>query len=228
MINKIFFIFFNLVSLIGLAQTAKRSATSCKTCTNAFLTSVTQLKDIKESDACYIFLQSAVERYGMEVAPCNDSTFGGTQTLTTAMAVQMMASSLTNMDQLVKAFLEHVPKEKRGATEEKLKIRGFDMFNHGFKTVSRIKDLKAADCFYKQVQLLLEKFGIDLTNKQGLLAAVKPANGINMAAMLKIVYGLPDLDVSRYAKPIITKSDFVIMLDMVMDEYNEMVAEEAQ
>ena len=70
---------------------------------------------------------------------------------------------------------------------------------------------------------MIEDYKIDITNKAGLLQASKPANGKNAGIMLKQVFGLTNINLSKFTKPTITKSEFVMLLSDALDEYNEML-----
>ena len=196
----------------------------CSECSNYVFTSISQLTDVKETDDCYIHLQSLVERYGINVAACNQTTFGGSQVLTNAALAIMLSSGLERISELKKYAVSEKSEADKIKIEAKIKIKGFDLFKHKYTSVDELKDLKASDCYYQAVQILLEEFKIDITNKTGLLQAGKPANGKNAGLLLKEVFGVTNLDVSKYASATITKAEFSILLNMTLDEYNEMIA----
>ena len=222
--KKIFLILFLSPVFAGFGQSPIAPAAVCSECSNYMFTSISQLKDVKETDACFIHLQSLVERYGINVAACNQTTFGGSQLVTNVALAQMLSSGLQTISELKKAFVSDKSEADKKKIEAKIKLNGFDQFKHQYKSVNKIKDLKASDCYYQAVQILLTEFKIDLTNKAGLLQAAKPANGKNAGLLLKQVFGLTNLELSKYATATITKAEFSILLNMALDNYNEMLA----
>jgi hypothetical protein len=222
--KKLFLILFLSPVLIGFGQSPIVSSAGCIECSDYEFTSISQLKDVKETDACYIHLQSLVERYGIKVAACNETTFGGSQILTNGALAKMLSSGLQTISELKKAFVSEKSEVDKKKIEAKIKLNGFDLFKHQYSSVDKIKDLKASDCYYQAVQILLTEFKIDITDKTGLLQAGKPANGKNAGLLLKEVFGLTDFDVSKYATASITRAEFSILLNMALDEYNEMIA----
>ena len=136
----------------------------------------------------------------------------------------MLSSGLERISELKKYAVSEKSEADKIKIEAKIKLKGFDLFKHKYTSVDELKDLKASDCYYQAVQILLEEFKIDITNKTGLLQAGKPANGKNAGLLLKEVFGVTNLDVSKYASATITKAEFSILLNMTLDEYNEMIA----
>jgi hypothetical protein len=221
--KKLFLILFLSPVVTGFGQSPIAPSASCDQCLDYEFTSISQLTDVKETDDCYIHLQSLVERYGVKVAACNKTSFGGSQILTNAGLAKMLSSGLQIISELKKFAVNKKSEADKKKIEAKIKLKGFDLFKHQYTSVDKIKDLKASDCYYQAVQILLEEFKIDITDKAGLLQAGKPANGKNAGLLLKEVFGLTDLDVSKYATGTITKAEFSILLNMALDQYNEMI-----
>ncbi len=140
------------------------------------------------------------------------------------MAVQMINTSLMQMEQLKEASVDGLEPTKKANVLAKLKYTSFDLFKHKYKTVSKIKDLKASDCYYQDVQSLIENFNVDVTNKKGLLQANLPANGKNLALLLKQVLTLKTWDITSYNKEKISKGEFSTILNTALDQYNELIA----
>jgi hypothetical protein len=224
--KKLFIILSLVVSSVGFAQT-KSAASKCELCTDYNFTSITQLEDVKETDAFYVHLQSLVERYSINIAPCNKTTFGTSEILTNAALLQMLSTSLQRISELKEVVIKDKTDAEKTKILEKIKFHPFDFFNHKYTTLSQVKDVKALDCYYQAAQILLEDYKIDITNKAGLLQADKPANGKNVGTLLKQVFGLSYFDVSKYSKNIITKGEFATMLNEALDQYNEMLSSAA-
>jgi len=222
--KKLILILFVLPAFTGFGQSPVATSSICNECSDYVFTSISVLKDVQVTDAYYLQLQSLLERYSINVAPCNVTTFGGSQTLTNGALAQILSSGLQNISELKKAVLSEKNDADKIKIEAKIKLNGFDLFKHQYNSINKVKDVKASDCYYGAVQILLEEYKIDITDKTGLLQAAKPANGKNMGILIKQVLGLTKIDVSKYAKPTITKSEFVILLSDALDEYNEMIA----
>lgn len=223
--KRLLFFLFLFSASTAFAQSPVAASPVCQECAYGFsLTSISQLTDVKETDAFYIHLQSLVEHYGINIAACNEITFAGSQVLTNAALAQMLSSALQTISELKKVIISEKNETDQKKIEAKTKLNGFDLYKHQYKSVDEVKDVKAMDCYYQAVQVLLEDYKIDITNKTGLLQAGKPANGKNAGLLLKEVFGLTNLDVSKYTTPAITKAEFCILLNMALDEYNEMLA----
>ncbi len=222
--KKIFLFAFLVSAFVGFAQSPVNKTSACNVCTSQDFTSISQLRDVKPTDLFFTDLQSLVERYGINVAACNATTFGGEQTLTNAMAVQMINNSLQRLAELKTFSVQAMETTKRDNALLKLNYKSFDLYKHKYKTVSKIKDLKASDCYYKDVQSLIEEFSVDVTNKKGLLQANLPANGKNLALLLKQVLTLKTWDITSYNKEKISKGEFATILNSALDEYNELIA----
>jgi hypothetical protein len=222
--KKIFLFAFLLSAFVGFAQSPVTKTSACNVCTSQDFTSISQLRDVKPTDLFFTDLQSLVERYGINVAACNATTFGGEQILTNAMAVQMINTSLQLLNELKQASVDGLEPTKKANALAKLKYTSFDLYKHKYKTVSKIKDLKASDCYYKDVQSLIENFSVDVTNKKGLLQANLPANGKNLALLLKQVLTLKTWDITSYNKEKISKGEFSTILNTALDKYNELIA----
>lgn len=222
--KKLILILFVLPAITGFGQSPVASSPSCNECSDYVFTSISVLKDVKVTDACYLPLQSLVERYAINVAPCNVTTFGGSQTLTNGALAQILRSSLQITSELKKIVVSEKNNADKIKIEAKIKLNGFDIFKHQYTSIDKVKDVKASDCYYPDVKILLEQFKIDITDKTGLLQAGNPANAKHIGILLKQVFGLTTLDVAKFTNPTITKSEFAILLSYALDEYNEMLA----
>jgi hypothetical protein len=222
---KNLFILFLLPAYVGFGQTPASPSSGCSECSDGFvITSISQLKDVKETDAFYMHVQSLAERYGINVAPCNKTTFGGRQVLTNAALAQMLSSSLQQISELKEAAMWDKNEADKQKIKAKIKLNGFDLYKHKYTSIGEVKDVKATDCYYRFVKVLLEEYKIDITHKTGLLDARKPANGKNSGVLLKQVFGIPPGEVSKFANLTITKGEFAILLNEALDRYNEMMA----
>ncbi len=222
--KKLFLILFLSTVFAGFGQSPIAQPPVCNECSDYEFTSISQLTDVKETDACYIHLQSLVERYGIKVAACNETTFAGSQVLTNGALAQMLSSGLQTISELKKVVVSNKSEADKKKIEAKIKLNGFDLFKHHYTSVDKIKDVKASDCYYQAVQILLEEYKINITDKTGLLHTGKPANGKNAGMLLKQVFGLTNINVQKFANLTITKSEFTILFNEALDEYNEMIA----
>ncbi len=222
---KKLFILFLLPAYVGFGQTPASPSSGCSECSDDFvITSISQLKDVKKTDAFYTHVQSLAERYGVNVAPCNKTTFGGSQVLTNAALAQMLSSTLQQISELKEAVMWDKNETDKQKIIAKIKLNGFDLYKHKYTSIGEVMDVKATDCYYRFVKILLEDHKIDITNKAGLLDARKPANGKNSGMLLKQVFGIPPGDESKFASLTITKGEFAILLNEALDQYNTMMA----
>jgi hypothetical protein len=222
--KKLFVVIFLVTSSVVFAQSSKLATSNCEACLGYDFTSISQLEDVKETDAFYVHLQSLVERYSVNVAACNKTTFGGSQILTNAALVQMLASSLQSLGELKEIVIKDKSESDKKKILTKIGFNKFDFYKHNYNSVKQLKDVSVMDCFYSDVEALLEKYEIDVTNKSGLLQANKAAEGKNVGILLIKVFGLKNFDAKKYNKANITKAEFATMLNEALDEYNEMIA----
>ncbi len=221
--KKLISILFVLPAFAVFGQTRVAPTPSCEVCLSDKPNSISQMKDVKVTDTYRLSLQNLMERYGINVAACNKTTFAGSQALTNGALAQMMSSCLGVINELKKYSIVDKTNAEKIAIEAKVKLSGFDVYKHKYTAIAKVKDLKVSDCYYSDVKALLEVYKVDITDKTGLLQAGKPANGKNVGILLKQVFGLKNIDLSKFTNPTITKSEFVMVLSDALDEYNEML-----
>ena len=96
-----------------------------------------------------------------------------------------------------------------------------DLHNHNFTSISQVKDVKETDCYYLDVQSLIEEYGIDITNKDGLLAADETINVADAAKILKKCWNLTNFDPKNYDKTNTTKANFIILFYDALNEFEK-------
>lgn len=205
---------------IGAAQTIPAT---CEDCVVADFFSTSQFIDVQPTDDFYAELLELTDRLGIHVAPCNPKTFGSRQTLTTAMVIPMLQTAMQRMQEMMLTVTGNLGEEAAKKVRKQLAPAAFDRHKHGFTTTEQVKDLSVLDCYFPQVQSLLEDYHIDMTNKQGLLEATKPANGRDMAELLQKVFGLTRFTPTDYTNEQVTKGIFVKMLGSALKEYMEIL-----
>jgi hypothetical protein len=215
-------------SYAGFAQVSKKSTPICRPCAVLFATNISQVEDVKKTDTYYTALAGLIEKYGIDLAPCDNKNLGGSLTLTTAMVIPMLNTALDRMIEVINEAAVPLKDDKREELYNKLMPHNFDMYKHLFTSASQIVDLKETDCYYFHAQSLIERYGIDLSNKEGLLEVDKPANGKNMAVLLKDVLGLENFKTEKYTSAVITKGTFIIMLHAALEEYNKRITAAAK
>ncbi len=221
--KKISIIFCLLYSITIDAQTNKAIPVKCTPCAPGNFTSIGQLKDVKPADKFYPDLKSLIEKYSIDIAPCTGEIFGGKQILTNMNFVQMLNTALDRMLEVIEEVSYKMSDEKRDEFSKKIFPQSYDRYKHFFTSIAQIKDLNESDCIFMHAQSLIERYGIDFTNQQGLLEANKPANAKNISLLLKSVFNLNKFDPAKYAKPTISKGDFAIMFNSVLGEYSNMI-----
>lgn len=207
----------------GFAQVPKNNTPICQPCAVLFATNINQVADVKKTDTYYTALAGLIEKYGIDLAPCDNKNLGGSLTLTTAMVIPMLNTALDRMTEVMNEAAVPLKDDKREELYSKLMPQQFDIYSHFFTSASQIVDLKETDCYYMHAQSLIERYGIDITNKEGLLEVDKPANGKTMAMLLKTVFGIENFNTEKYSSNVITKGTFLIMLYAALEDYNKKI-----
>jgi hypothetical protein len=221
--KKIVIVFLLASSYPGFTQVPKINTSICQPCAVLLATSISQVADVKKTDTYYIALSSLIEKYGIDLAPCDNKNLGGSLTLTTAMVIPMLNSALDRMNEIINEALAPIKDDKRAEIYSSLMPHQFDMYKHFFTSASQIVDLKEIDCYYIHAQSLIEQYSIDITNKEGLLEVDKPANGKTMAILLKDAFGIKNFNTEKYNSAVITKGTFIIMLHAALEEYDKKI-----
>jgi hypothetical protein len=210
-------------SYSGFAQVPKNSTPICRPCAVLFATNISQVEDVKKTDPYYTALAGLIEKYGIDLSPCDNKNLGGSLTLTTAMVIPMLNTALDRMTEVINEAAVPQKDDKREELYNKLMPHQFDVYKHLFTSASQLADLKETDCYYIHAQSLIERYGIDVTNKEGLLEVDKPANGKTMAMLLKNVFNIENFNTEKYSSTVITKGTFIIMLYAALEDYNKRI-----
>ena len=131
--------------------------------TNAQLTSVSQLKDVKTTDNYYAAVKSLVEEYGViEMLP--GDTFRGTEPLTREQFVGLLNRGLDRINEIDGASYAG-----NQADDGDLGIMGlinvpYDVNKPPITSTSQIKDVQPSAAYYSALQSLVERYGIDLVD----------------------------------------------------------------
>ena len=134
-------------SYTGFAQVSKNNSPICRPCAVLFATSISQVEDVKKTDTYYTALAGLIEKYGIDLAPCDNKNLGGSLTLTTAMVIPMLNTALDRMTEVINEAAVPLKDDKREELYSKLMPHQFDMYKHLFTSASQVVGLKY-NCFY--------------------------------------------------------------------------------
>ncbi len=211
-------------SIICFAQSpvpTVQNLPDCDVCPQMFPTSISQVKDVNSSDKFYKSLQNLIERFAVDLVFCKSGNFEPKNTFTNAMWAQLMNSGLERMNEVIASqFADDSTQEK---ALNILSSLSYDKYEHNYTSTSQIKDVKETDCYYLSVESLTERYGMDITSKNGLLNPNAPVNVADICELLKKCWNLKKFNPNNYPKNMITKADFVMLFSDALDEYSALV-----
>jgi hypothetical protein len=219
------------VSIQLFAQSPDPNAVQCIPCSKKGAQPTSVPTDVKPTDACYPALKNLIERYGIDVSFCSDGTFNAEAKFTNGMWLKMLSSSIFRFNELIEVQfpedknLDSTTKENNQIKKSILKSQYFiDTYNHKFTTISQVKDVDEKDeCYFFDASYLIESYGLDFTNKEGLLDANEAISKDNVCKILKTIWVLQKFDEEKYQNANFTKADFVIMFNDALEEYQEIL-----
>ncbi|MBC7652778.1 MAG: hypothetical protein H7101_13620 [Deinococcales bacterium] len=241
----LFCVSFFFAACTSLAQSPlppAKPANPCSICSTVFPTSVNQLTDITKKDKCYTALQTLVEEWGVDVSLCSDYTFKPKDNFTNAMFVKLFNSTQDRINELIgTTFTEYTDEKGNSIAGRSMKNKdgyeksaiilsqfSYDLHKHNFTSISQVKDVKETDCYYRDAQSLVERYGIDITNKEGLLAADEVINVADAAKILNKCWVLTKFDPKNYDKTNTTKSNFIVLFSDALNEYRKFLEDYAK
>ena len=204
-------------------------------CGNVFPTTVSQLTDITKKDKCFTALQTLVEKWAVDVSPCSDYTFKPKDNFTNAMFVKLFNSTQDRLNELIATtFTEYTdekgnsiagrPMKNKDGYEKSLIILShfnYNLYKHDFTSISQVKDVKETDCHYTDARSLIERYSIDFTNQEGLLAADEAINVADAAQILKKCWILTKFDPKNYDQTNTTKANFIVLFSDALIEFRK-------
>jgi len=241
----LFYVSFFFAACTSFAQSPvppAKPANPCSICSTVFPTSINQLTDITKKDKCYIALQTLVEDWGVDVSLCSDYTFKPKDNFTNAMFVKLFNNTQDRIYQLmVTNFTEYTdekgnsiagrPMKNKDGYEKSVIILShfsYDLYKHNFTSISQVKDVKETDCYYTDAQSLVERYNIDFTNKDGLLAADEAINVADAAQILKKCWILTKFDLKNYDKTNTSKANFIVLFSDALNEFRKFLEDYAK
>ena len=234
----LFCVSFFFAACTSLAQSPvppAEPANPCSICNTVYPTSVDQLTDITKNDKCFTALQTLVEQWGVDVSPCSDYTFKPKDNFTNAMFVKLFNSTQDRLNEFIATtFTEYTdekgnsiagrPMKNKDGYEKSLIILshfGYNLYKHDFTSISQVKDVKETDCHYTDARSLIERYSIDFTNKEGLLAADEAINVADAAQILKKCWILTKFDPKNYDQTNTTKANFIVLFSDALIEFRK-------
>lgn len=181
--------------------------------------SVSQFADVKPSDPHFQALRSLVERYGVAQGykSGTQTTFNADAPLKRVEMTNLMATALSQMSELMVAM------DARPEMLSKLSIM------HGAKckasavahsSVSQLIDVTPQSPWRGDLQQLVEKWNVQVANKDGVFGAGDDVTTADASACLKIFSQKP-----LFHRPEkLTRGGFAIMLNEALESFNEDLA----
>jgi S-layer homology domain len=171
---------------------------------SAPVTSVSQIKDVKPTDKFYPALQSLVERYGCFM-PYADYTFRGGDPTTREDFVIVLNNCMDRMNELI-AVAEADSGDKHFYLQQI--INGYSASGTNITSVERLKDIKASYEHYVELQSLVERWGIDISDADGNFRPSKSVSEKEFYEWLVKIFGL-SIEGNPSATKSITRGEFV-------------------
>ncbi len=179
---------------------------------NAQITNISQVKDVKSTDKHFTALQSLVERYGV----FSEEKFRANDPLTREEFVVLLNESLDRLIDLA------------ASTDED--IAAYELFNTysanetNLTSISQIKDIKASYNQYIHLESLIERYGIDICDKDKNFRPAKTVTEKEFYTWIaKIFNGSANSNPS--ATKAVTRSEWVIVMNAALDSVNERIAD---
>ncbi len=179
-------------------------------------TSVSQLKDVKSSDSFYEDLQSLVERYGVIVA-YRDGTYRAGKPLTRAHFVMFLNQALGRINELAAASDENIDVSKFQKTYSANRV--------AMTSISQVKDVRSTDYFYTDLESLIERYGIDLTDSDGRFRAEKSVTEKDFVTWLGAILPLDFNNKNPSTANVVSRGAFAIGFNGALNNVSETIAE---
>ena len=179
---------------------------------NAQITSISQIKDVKPTDKHYQALQSLVERYGV----FSDETFRANDPLTREDFVVLLNRGLDQLMEIADSADEDIAAHEL--------IAFFSANETNITSISQIKDIKASYNQYIHLESLIERYGIDICDKDKNFRPTKTVTEKEFYTWIaKIFNGTANSNPS--ATKAVTRSEWVIVMNAALDSVNERIAD---
>jgi hypothetical protein len=177
------------------------------------ITSVSQLRDVKEIDKYYAALQSLVERYGV-IDAYPDGTFRGAQPLTRGEFARILSAMLDRTFDLASA-------SQVDAFSADL-YRKYSVNKAGVTSISEVTDVRPTDEYYEPIRNLIERYGIDISD---LNKNFYPARAVTEKEFYTWMSGIFSGDISGYPSIVtsITRGEAVITFNAALDAGTERI-----
>jgi S-layer homology domain len=202
-----------LAGSVYAQMTPKPSPTPSKG--SASVTSVSQIKDVKPSDKFYPALQSLVERYGC-FSPYADYTFRANDPLTREAFVVLFNNCLDRLNELA------------AASDEDFDIT--QLFNNysaagtNLTSIEQLKDIKPSYEYYVELQSVIERYSIDISDADKNFRPDKSVSEKEFYEWISKIFGA-SIDGTPSASKIITRGDFIIVMNNAIENDSEKIAE---
>jgi S-layer homology domain len=176
------------------------------------ITSISQIKDVKPTDKHYSALQSLVERYGV----FSDRTFRANDPLTREEFVVLLNNGLDRINEIMRSGDEEIFLLEL--------IESFSANEPKITSMSQIRDINASYSKYTDLESLIERYGIDICDKDKYFRPTKPVTEKEFSTWIaKIFHGSVSSNPS--ATKALTRSDWAIVMNAAFDSVNERIAE---
>jgi hypothetical protein len=183
------------------------------------IVSVAQFADVKPSDPHFSALQSLVERYGVTQGYKNgaQTTFRADAPLKRAEMTGLVVAALDQMSQLLAATDIPPAKLSNLAIMQGSKCKATAVSH---SSVSQLIDVTPQSPWRADLQNLIEKWNVQVANKDGVFGAGDDVTTAEASACLKI---FSKTALSNYPAKL-TRGGFAIMLNEALDGFGEDLA----
>jgi sugar lactone lactonase YvrE len=155
--------------------------------------SISEFKDVKETDPFYDDLRSLVERWGVSFAIAPD-TFGGSGAITRGEMAAWLEAGLGRVAEVEAAAQDEyaLPDPKFWARFRAIPAGGIDPQKSGVKNSAELKDMPATAPYYLAAMRLVDRYGVVPAGPDRRFRGDEPLTGAEMAALFGAL-GLKDV-----------------------------------
>ena len=193
-------------------------------------TSISQLKDVQPSDRYYQATKSLVERYAV-VSAYNDNKFYGQRPLTRGQLVSFLGRSLQVLTELIDlasndnkqvyigiGFCSNKPE-----VLNEIFCKDYSLYKNNVTSLSQIKDVKSTDAYFFELQYLTERYNINTIDADNYFRASKSVTKKEFYDLMNGIFKYRSVDLQSISKEPLTRGEFVIVLNDVLNRANEKI-----
>jgi len=204
---------------------------TCCPFSHAQITSVSQVKDVKTTDDCYEAVRNLVERWGLDITdlPGKPDSFFAGKPLTRLSFAMQMGPALSRTMELLEAAAADKSKDETAKMKQqfiKSRMKGYhDAAVIKITRVKQYKDIKSSDYYVERIQGLVEMYTLVLGSKGNLFSPQKKMTYDELKKIFSTYSNIVGSDIIPSSPKTITRGAWAIMLDKILNFYQDDIAE---